>query len=85
MKQLVDCGVLLPRRQKQLTTEQFKKVLEYIMTIKEKNDGTIKGRGCADGRKQQECIPKEDASFPTPAPESVYISCDIDTKIIGLL
>jgi len=50
MLQLYTREVLLPRKKKQLTSEQLKKVLEYIMTIKEKNDGTVKGRGCADGR-----------------------------------
>ena len=50
------------------------------MTIKQKNDDTIKARGCADGRKQRAWISKDDASFPTPAPESVYISCAIDAK-----
>lgn len=80
MLQLYNRQVLIPRRRRQLTPEQFKKVLEYIMTIKEKNDGAIKGRGCADGRKQREWISKEEASFPTPAPEAVYISAAIDAK-----
>ena len=50
------------------------------MTIKAKNDGTLKGRGCADGRKERAWVPKEDASFPTPAPESVFLSCAIDAR-----
>jgi hypothetical protein len=50
------------------------------MFLKKKRCGTIKGRGCADGRKQRQFIPKEDASAPTVAIESVMMSCAIDAK-----
>ena len=53
-------------------------MLEYIMTIKVMNDGSVKSRGCADGRKERAWIPKEEASFPTPAPDAVLLSCAID-------
>ena len=42
-----------------LTAEQRRKALEYIMTIKKKRNGTIKGRGCADGRKQRAYLIKD--------------------------
>ena len=48
------------------------------MFLKEKRDGTIKGRGCADGRKQREYTNKEDASSPTVAIESVFLTSVID-------
>ena len=35
-----------------LSNEQFAKVLEYLMFLKEKRLGVIKGHGCADGRPQ---------------------------------
>ena len=52
MKQLHDRGVISPQDGTTLSKEQKMKSLEYLMFLKEKNNGTIKGRGCADGRKQ---------------------------------
>ena len=48
------------------------------MFLKEKRDGSIKGRTCADGRKQRENSNKEDATSPTVALESVMITSVID-------
>ena len=45
-----------------------------------KRRGQIKGRVCADGRKQRLHTPKDDASSPTVATESVLLSCVIDAK-----
>ena len=45
---------------------------------KTKRNGVIKGRGCADGRKQRAYTDKEKASSPTVAIESVLLSCVID-------
>ena len=50
------------------------------MILKQKRSGQIKGRGCADGRKQRLHTPKDDASSPTVATESVLLSCVIDAK-----
>ena len=36
-----------------------------LFDFNEKRDGTIKGRGCADGRKQRDQIPKHEVSSPT--------------------
>ena len=43
------------------------------MLLKEKFDGTVKGRACADGRKQREGSQKKDATPPTVALKSVLI------------
>ena len=48
------------------------------MFLKEKRNGIIKGRRCADGRKQQGYTTKEEASSATVAIESVMLSCTID-------
>ena len=40
---------------------------------------TIKGRGCADRRKHQDWLSKEDTSSPTVYTEGLMISCMIDT------
>jgi hypothetical protein len=49
-----------------------------MMFLKEKRDGTIKGRACADGRKQRETAVPGAATFPTVAVESVMITATID-------
>ena len=46
--------------------------------IKEKRNGKIKGRACADGRKQRRYIAKEDVIFPTIQLESLILSLTIE-------
>ena len=60
--------------------EEKKAALAYLMFLKEKRTGVVKGRGCADGRKQRLYTNKEDASSPTVAIESVFITSVIDAK-----
>jgi hypothetical protein len=48
------------------------------MFLKEKRDGSIKGRACADGRKQREGSTKSDTTPPTVALESALITATID-------
>jgi len=50
------------------------------MFLKEKCDGTIKGRGCADGRSQWEYTTKSDTSSPMVSLEAMMMSCVIDVK-----
>jgi hypothetical protein len=58
-------------------------VLESHMFLKEKRDGSLKGRTVAGGNKQRDCISKEDASSPTIATEAILLSCIIDAKEEG--
>jgi hypothetical protein len=67
-----------PQDVKTLTGDQKKSALESLMFLKEKRDGKIKGRTCADGRKQREGSTKSDATSPTVALESVLITATID-------
>jgi hypothetical protein len=60
----------------ELTDEQKKAVLEYLMFLKEKRD--IRGRACADGRKQREGSTKSDATSPTVSLEAVLLTATID-------
>jgi hypothetical protein len=72
---------LLPRgpvNQGDLTAKQKKSALESLMFLKEKRDGSIKGRACTDGRKQREGSTKSYATSPTVALESVLITVTID-------
>ena len=47
--------------------------LELIMTIKEKQDASIKERFCTDYGKQQGPIAGEDAASPTITLDSVFL------------
>ena len=53
------------RQGKSLTKTQKKAALKYLMFLKQKRCGKIKGRGCADGRKQRVYKTKEETSSPT--------------------
>ena len=48
------------------------------MVLKEKRDGNSKGRGCANGHKQQLWMQKEQTSSPTVSNQALFPSCVID-------
>jgi hypothetical protein len=50
----------------------------YLMFLKQKQTGQIKGRGCADGRQQRIYSHKEDSRSPTEMIESVMLTSVID-------
>ena len=78
MRQLHDRDVMKPVYKKSLTQEQRKEALAYLMFLKRKRCGKIKGRGCADGRKQRAYITKEDSTAPTVSIEAVFLTAVID-------
>lgn len=80
LEQLHDRGVISPRSGLSLTPSERHEALKYLMFLKEKRDGTIKGRGCADGRKQRGYVTKEEASSPTICTEAVFIIIVIAAK-----
>jgi hypothetical protein len=80
MKQLHDRKTIRPRFSSDLTLQEKRNALAYLMFIKEKRCGTIKARGCADGRKQRVYKTKEETSSPTVRTESLMLSCVIDAK-----
>ena len=49
LKQLHDKKAIIPIQRSDLTVVGRRKALRYFMYLKEKHDGTIKARGCADG------------------------------------
>ena len=63
--QLNDIQVFKPRKADELTKVNKQQALNLITIVKEKRGGKIKGRACADGRKQRRYIDKDDASSPT--------------------
>ena len=78
LKQLHDLRVMSPCRPEELTREEVKRALPYLMFLKRKRCGKIKGRGCADGRSQREFISKDQASSPTVSLYALMLSCVID-------
>ena len=67
-------------RLQDITKEEIDKAMESLIFLAEKRDGTIKGRMCANGSTQREYIPKEAASSPTVAKESVLITGVVEAK-----
>jgi hypothetical protein len=78
LKQLLNRNVLHGVQASGLTNEQRKAALRYLMFLKEKRTGEIKGRGCADGRKQRLYKTKAETSSPTVSTEALFLSCLID-------
>eukprot|EP00957_Ditylum_brightwellii_P084719 6441527-Ditylum_brightwellii.AAC.1 len=75
LKQLHERMVLDSKKPEELALEGKKKSLQCLMFLVKKGWGRIKGCGCADGRKQQSYIPKDDDSAPTVAIESIMLPC----------
>ena len=74
MQQLHDQKMMQPVSQKDLSQEQKKEALGYLMFLKKKRCGTIKGRGCANGCKQRAYITKEQSTSPTISTEAVFLT-----------
>ena len=69
-----------PKHPSELTEQDRRRALRYLMFLKKKRSGKIKACGCADGRSQRSYIRKEDSRGPTVHTESMLISCAIDAK-----
>ena len=78
MQQLHDRKVMQPINRKDLTPAQKREALGYLMFLKKKQSGTIKGRGCADGRKQRAYITKEESTSPTISTEAMFLTAVVD-------
>jgi hypothetical protein len=63
LQQLHDRKVLEPVSVGNMTKEERRASLQYLMFLKKKRNGTIKGRGCADGRRQRLHTTKEEAQL----------------------
>ena len=78
MRLLHDRDVMKPVHKRSLTPKQRKEALAYLMFLKRKRCGKIKGRGCADGRKKRAYITKEESTAPTVSTEAVFLTAVID-------
>ena len=61
-----------------LTEQQKQAALRAVNLIKEKRNGDIKGRTCADGRKQRPLYSKGEMSSPTLSSESLLMLLCVD-------
>ena len=62
-----------------MTTCQKKVALQYLIFLKQKIRGKIKGMGCADSRKICKCITKDNTIAPTVATEALFLTCLTNT------
>jgi len=53
LEQLLSRRVIEPKHHHELTFKERVDALRYLMFLKEKHTGQIKGRGCADGQNQR--------------------------------
>ena len=67
-----------PIFERELSPEQIKNILDAISIIKEKRDGSIKGRTCANGKKQRLWKSKAELTSPTVCTDSVFITLMVD-------
>ena len=82
MHQLHDCDVMTPVHKHCLMPEQRKEVLGYLMFLKRKCCGKIKGCRCADGHKQRAYITKEESTAPMVSTEAVFLTAVIDALAV---
>ena len=80
MRQLHDREVVNPMMPNTIASEIRKRALGYLMFLKKKRNGDIKGRGCADGRPQRVYMSKSETSSPTVFTESIFIGSAMDAK-----
>jgi hypothetical protein len=78
MKQLDYWNMIEPVMVKELTCEQKRQALHYLMYLKQKWCRRIKARGCADGWKQRVYKTKDETSSPTVSSEALYLTCTIN-------
>ena len=77
-KNLVGRGCIEVLPEADVTWEIKQIALGYLMFLKRKRNGKMKGRGCADRRPQREYISKEESLSPTVSIYALFGSCVTD-------
>jgi hypothetical protein len=78
LQQIHDMKGFAPKHWFEMTHQERARALKYLMHLKEKKDGDIKGQGCADGRPQRLYTPKNKTSLPTASLAGLILTCIID-------
>jgi len=68
------------KKQEDRSSDERGKALRYLMLLKEKHYGSMKARGCTDGRLQHEYTNKADTSSPAVSLEAMLLTCAMDAK-----
>ena len=63
----------MPIKKIDMTYNEPKTVLRYLMFLKEKRDGSINAYECADRRTQQEYTTKDEVSLPMVSLEAMML------------
>ena len=61
-----------------LTKQELKDALPVLLFLSMKRDNSVKGRACADGRKQRLWMQKEETASPTIAVEALFYTFVMD-------
>ena len=80
MKQFHDWRIMCPTNPKEMSQTNRNDTLAYLMFLKEKRSGVVKGRGCANGRNVQLWFSKGETLKPTVMMESVFLTSVINAK-----
>ena len=78
--QLDDKSVFGAIKADTLTSAQKHAALRAINLIKEKRDGALKGRSCADGSSQRALYTKEQSASPTVSTDALMLSLMVDAN-----
>jgi hypothetical protein len=78
--QLDDKSVFTAVDATKLSSTQKFAALRAINLIKEKRDGVLKGRSCADGSSQRSLYTKEQSASPTVSTDALMLSLMVDAK-----
>ena len=78
VSQLHNRDVFRPVHWSELSKDEQKESIKSLIHIKEKRDGSLKGRACADGRPQRATTTKEEASSPTASLDEILLRCVIN-------
>ena len=71
--------VVEPIAHESLTNDEIKRAMEAVSLIKEKRNGVMKGRTCADGSKQRRYLKPEDSvASPTASNEAILSTFMMD-------
>ena len=80
LRQFNTYNVFEPLEADSLSDEEKKSALSSLIFLKEKRNGTVKARSCANGSVQRSHVAKEEAASPTVALESVFVTAAIDAR-----
>ncbi len=69
-----------PQHAQDLSDNDRKKALSLLIFLRQKKNGAVKVRSCANGNPQREHIAKEEAAASTVALDLVFLTLTIDVK-----